>query len=375
MGGGGRGRTSQKPLMERVSVDPPFTVSDLKQAIPPHCFKRSVIRSSYYIVHDAIIAYIFYFLADKYIPILPAPLAYLAWPLYWFCQASILTGLWVIGHECGHHAFSDYQWVDDTVGFILHSFLMTPYFSWKYSHRNHHANTNSLDNDEVYIPKSKAKVALYYKVLNHPPGRLLIMFITFTLGFPLYLFTNISGKKYERFANHFDPMSPIFKERERFQVLLSDLGLLAVLYGVKLAVAAKGAAWVTCIYGIPVLGVFIFFDIITYLHHTHLSLPHYDSSEWNWLRGALSTIDRDFGFLNSVLHDVTHTHVMHHLFSYIPHYHAKEARDAINTVLGDFYKIDRTPILKAMWREAKECIFIEPEKGRESKGVYWYNKF
>ncbi|GJS00952.1 plastid delta12-fatty acid acetylenase [Tanacetum coccineum] len=211
---------------------------------------------------------------------LPTPLAYLAWPLYWFCQASILTGLWVIGHECGHHAFSEYQLVDDIVGFVLHSALFTPYFSWKYSHRSHHANTNSLDNDEVYIPKRKSKVMIYSKVLNNPPGRVFTLVFRLTLGFPLYLLTNVSGKKYERFANHFDPLSPIFTERERIQVVLSDLGIIGVVYALKLLVAAKGFTWVMCMYGIPVIGVHAFFVLITYLHHTHLSLPHYDSTEW-----------------------------------------------------------------------------------------------
>ncbi|KAI3742344.1 hypothetical protein L1987_60024 [Smallanthus sonchifolius] len=376
MGAGGRmsDPSEGKNILERVPVDPPFSLSDLKKTIPAHCFERSVIRSSYYVVHDLIVAYVFYFLANTYIPLLPTPLAYLAWSVYWFCQASILTGLWVIGHECGHHAFSEYQWIDDTVGFILHSALLTPYFSWKYSHRNHHANTNSLDNDEVYIPKRKSKVKIYSKILNNPPGRVFTLVFRLTLGFPLYLFTNISGKKYGRFANHFDPLSPIFTERERIHVLVSDLGLLAVLYAIKLLVAAKGAVWVACMYGVPVLGVSVFFVLITYLHHTHLSLPHYDSTEWNWIKGALSTIDRDFGFLNRVLHDVTHTHVLHHLISYIPHYHAKEARDAIIPILGEYYKIDRTPIFKAMWREAKECIYIEPDEDSEHKGVYWYHK-
>ncbi|PWA35200.1 plastid delta12-fatty acid acetylenase [Artemisia annua] len=446
MGAGGRmsdssDDQSKDALLKRVPIEPPFTLSDLKKAIPAHCFERSVIRSSYYVVHDLIVAYVFYFLANTYIPFLPTPLAYAAWPIYWFCQASILTGLWVIGHECGHHAFSEYQlvddmvgfvlhsflftpyfswkyshrnhhantnsidndevyipkpsiltglWVighecghhafseyqlvDDMVGFVLHSFLFTPYFSWKYSHRNHHANTNSIDNDEVYIPKRKSKVRWYSKILNNPPGRVFTLVFRFTLGFPLYLLTNISGKKYGRFANHFDPLSPIFTDRERVQVLISDLGLLAVFYVIKLLVAAKGVAWVTSMYLIPALGVHVFFVIITYLHHTHLSLPHYDSTEWNWIRGALSTIDRDFGFLNRVFHDVTHTHVLHHLISYIPHYHAKEARDAIKPVLGEFYKIDRTPIFKAMWREAKECIYIEPDEGSKHEGVYWYHK-
>ncbi|KAI3801397.1 hypothetical protein L1987_29502 [Smallanthus sonchifolius] len=298
-----------KDVLKRVPVDPPFSLSDLKKAIPAHCFKRSIIRSSYY-------------------------------------------------------------WVDDTVGFIVHSALFTPYFSWKYSHRSHHANTNSLDNDEVYIPKRMSKVRNYSKVLNNPPGRVFTLVFRLILGFPLYLLTNVSRKKYERFANHFDPFSPIFTERERLQVVLSDLSILAIVCALKLLVAAKGFTWVMCMYGVPVIGVHAFFVLITYLHHIHLSLPHYDSTEWKWIKGSLSTIDRDFGFLNRVFHDVTHTHVLHHLISYIPHYHAKEARDAIKPLLGDYYKIDRTPIFKAMWREAKECIYIEPDQDTEHKGVY-----
>ncbi|GJZ30477.1 plastid delta12-fatty acid acetylenase [Tanacetum coccineum] len=330
MGAGGRmsglREQAKDGILKRVPTDPPFSLSDLKKTIPAHCFERSVIRSSYYVVRDLIVTYVFYFLANTYIPLLPTPLAYLAWPLYWFCQASILTGLWVIGHECGHHAFSEYQLVDDIVGFVLHSALFTPYFSWKYSHQSHHANTNSLDNDEVYIPKRK-------------------------------------------FPTTYDPLSPIFTERERIQVVLSDLGIIGVVYVLKLLVAAKGFTWVMCMYGIPVIGVHAFFVLITYLHHTHLSLPHYDSTEWKWIKGALSTIDRDFGFLNRVFHDVTHTHVVHHLISYIPHYHAKEARDAIKPVLGDYYKIDRTSIFKAMWREAKECMYIEPDQDSEHKDL------
>ncbi|GJT04450.1 plastid delta12-fatty acid acetylenase [Tanacetum coccineum] len=337
-------------ILKRVPIDPPFSLSDLKKANPAHCFVRSVIRSSYYVVHDLIVMYVFYFLANNYIPLLPTPLACLAWPFYWFCQASILTGLWVIGHECGHHAFSEYQLVDDIVGFVLHSALFTPYFSWKYSHRSHHANTNSLDNDEVYIPKHKSKVMTYSKILNNPPGRVFTLVFRLTLRFPLYLLTNVSGKKYERFANHFDPLSPIFTERERIQVVLSDIGIIGVVYALKLLVAAKGFTWVMCMYGIPVIGVHAFFVLITYLHHTHLSFPHYDSTEWKWIKGALSTIDQDFGLLN------------------------REARDAIKPVLGDYYKIDRTHIFKAMWRKAKECIYIEPDQDSEHKGVYWYYK-
>ena len=42
----------------------------------------------------------------------------------------------------------------------------------------------------------------------------------------------------------------------------------------------------------------MFLVLITLLQHTHASLPRYVESEWEWLKGALCTIDRDYGVLN-----------------------------------------------------------------------------
>ncbi|KAJ9549759.1 hypothetical protein OSB04_022302 [Centaurea solstitialis] len=70
--------------------------------------------------------------------------------------------------------------------------------------------------------------------------------------------------------------------------------------------------------------------------------------------------------------ETANTHLIHHLFPKLPHYHAIEAREAIKPILGDYYFDDHTPILKAAWRDTKECIYVEPDD--EIKGVYWYFK-
>nr|GEV52902.1 delta(12) fatty acid desaturase DES8.11-like [Tanacetum cinerariifolium] len=67
---------------------------------------------------------------------------------------------------------------------------------------------------------------------------------------------------------------------------------------------------------------------------------------------------------------------VHHLFPAIPSYHAHEATEAIKPILGDYYKYDGTSILKAFWREMKECIFVEPDdyddEDKKKYGVYWF---
>ncbi len=73
----------------------------------------------------------------------------------------------------------------------------------------------------------------------------------------------------------------------------------------------------------PYLIVNMWLVMITLLQHTHPSLPHYNDQEWEWLRGALSTVDRSYGLLDIVFHHIADTHVCHHLFSTMPHYHAQ----------------------------------------------------
>jgi fatty acid desaturase len=87
------------------------------------------------------------------------PYAWLAfWPA-WFAYAAvtgtIATGCWVVAHECGHNAFSDNRNIQDTVGYVLHSLLLVPYFSWQRSHAVHHSRTNHLTEGETHVPYVK----------------------------------------------------------------------------------------------------------------------------------------------------------------------------------------------------------------------------
>jgi omega-6 fatty acid desaturase (delta-12 desaturase) len=79
-------------------------------------------------------------------------------------------------------------------------------------------------------------------------------------------------------------------------------------------------------------------------------VPHYRGEEWTFLRGALSTIDRDYGILNHFHHHIADTHIAHHIFSTMPHYHAQEATAVLKQVLGKYYAYDDTFFLKALYQ-------------------------
>ena len=59
--------------------------------------------------------------------------------------------------------------------------------------------------------------------------------------------------------------------------------------------------------------------------------------EWSYLRGGLSTLDRDYGVFNKIHHDIG-THVVHHLLPQIPHYNLCEATEAVKPVMGPYYR-------------------------------------
>ncbi|KAK1416417.1 hypothetical protein QVD17_32208 [Tagetes erecta] len=374
MGAGGQmnDTTTKKELLERVPIEkPPFGIADLRKAIPPHCFKRSFATAFYYLFRDLCVNFSLYYIAINYIYHLPQPFSYIAWPLYWLIQGSIMVALWVICHDCCHHTFSNHQWIDDTIGLIIHSYILTPYFAFKYSHRSHHANTSSIEKDENWVPKLK-KDTWFFEVLANPFGNILILVLTFLVGYPGYFLVNLRGRIYKGWASHYNPLGPIFNDSERAQVLVSNVGVFVVLYGLYKIGVKTGFQWLLYIYVYPwmVMGMGVL--LFTYLNHNHPSVAHYDATEWDWMRGALSTVDRDYGIFNTIFHDEPNAHVVHHLFSSIPHYHIVEATQAIKPILGKYYNYDDSSVLKTLFKFTKECLYIEED--HEKKGVYWYRK-
>lgn len=348
----------------KVSVPPKaapsFTVKDLRAAIPAHCFERSVLTSSLYVLGDLLyIGAIFY--AATYIQYLPQQLQAAAWVVYWIVQGSFMTGLWVLGHECGHQAFSPWEFVNDSVGIIIHTLLLVPYHAWKITHGKHHGNTNDMDNDEVFVPAEAHEVSSH-EVPSVVKSAVQIV-IMFTLGWPGYLLFNVAGPAKFRGESHFNPFSKLFSDRQRFAVFITDVVFGVVCYGLYRAVQTWGASAVLAYYGIPYLVNNFWLVLITYLQHTDVNVPHFAGKDWNWLRGALCTVDRDFGILNIIFHHISDTHVCHHLFSKIPHYHAQEATAALRPVLGKYHLKDDTPIAVALWRAFRNCLYVDRADG------------
>lgn len=337
------------------------------------------------------------------------------WVFYVIVQGAIMTGLWVLGHECGHKGFSASATVANAVGVIVHSFLLVPYFSWQTSHRKHHSHTGDMELDEVHLPEhinalvpsasygylhndkyaeqeSQARAGkpvngagswiqntgTFLKEVNGTLQQYNFVFRTIsfvlitTVGWFLYLVMNASGRRYAKTGvlppNHFVPSSPIFTASDRVGVIVSNVVLSAYLYAFYLIAAKWSFGFFALTYIAPYFVVNYWLVVITLLQHTHTGLPHYSTASWTYLRGALATVDRDFGaFYNFTLHNINDTHVVHHLFSTIPHYHAMEATRAVQKLLDGYYiKTDTEAqsfgVLKSLWTSLRECNFVAEDE-------------
>lgn len=371
-----------KDILGRDQVflpDPaPFSVSDVRNSIPKHCFERSFLKSSLYLIANLVIVGFLWLVADKYVGMssLPkwAPLVF--WPLWWYLQGVFMTGLWVIGHECGHQSYSTSQVANDTVGLIVHSCLLVPYHAWKRSHSLHHGNCCSMEQDTVFLPATRTQTKndkFTQTMLGFAPLRLVYIVVFFLiLGWPLHLLIHATGARHGKsgWINHFNPYCDLFTPRQAAGVMISDIALASVCYGLYNLTQAWGFDYMLKMYFIPYLLTNCWLVTITNLQHTDTHVPHYRGKAWNWLRGALATVDRDFGwFHNIAMHHIVDSHVAHHLFHTMPHYKAIVATKALKEFLGPYYKHDDTPVVKALWRSWTNCRFVEDEGG-----VLFYKK-
>lgn len=386
---------------------PDFTINDLRNAIPKHCFERSTLRGLGYLARDILSLAVTFFIFNKYVTpeYIPSKITRtVLWGLYTFIQGLFATGIWVLAHECGHQAFSPSKNINDITGWICHSALLVPYFSWKISHRKHHKGTGNIEKDMVFVPKTREQYASRVGKLVHeidelaeetPISTMLHSLAQQLVGWPLYLFANVTGHNFHELhpegrgigkkngfgtgVNHFNPQSPLFDSRDAGLIILSDVGIALTVLILVLLSKTYGFSNMAVWYFVPYLWVNNWLVAITFLQHTDPSLPHYDGTSWNFVRGAASTIDREFGFIGRQLfHGIIETHVLHHYVSMIPFYHADEATEAIKPVMGRHYRSNTEggPIgfLKSLWTTARWCQWVEPSKDAvgEGKGVYFY---
>lgn len=74
----------------------------------------------------------------------------------WFISALMVgilafasVRLYVLQHDCGHHALFARKWMNEAAGYLLSVFSLTPFRVMQYNHNQHHAYLGNLDHRET----------------------------------------------------------------------------------------------------------------------------------------------------------------------------------------------------------------------------------
>ena len=354
------------------------TRASVLSSIPEECFVKDTGRSLAYAAVSTAMT-----VGCGLIAAATLPLSWSYWPA-WLAYAAvngtIATGCWVIAHECGHNAFSDNRFIQDAVGYALHSVLLVPYFSWQRSHAVHHSRTNHLTEGETHVPyvKGEIKGDLNLKAketMGEGPFVILQLVTHLIFGWPAYLLTGATGGSARGVTNHFLPnvntgSLELFPGSWKKKVYLSDVGVFAFVGVLAAWIAKCGWAPFVALYLGPYLFVNFWLVLYTWLQHTDVDVQHLAADEWSYIKGAFLTIDRPYGPVFDFLHHrIGSTHVAHHVECAIPHYKALKATEALKTKYPDYYLYDPTPIWKALVRVASKCVAVE--KRGEGRGAMW----
>jgi len=354
----------------------------------------SLQASCAYLLRDLLYAAVTALLTAAAAPYVPTVLLF---PVYSAVQGTVLAGIWVLGHECGHGTFAPTRLGNDAFGFVLHSALLVPFWSWRFSHRKHHKFTNHLVLGETHVP------SLLGEAVSGDAFPILRIFVMM-LGFPFYLTGLVTGSRTQsvRFpaasrrvccaARASPPRANTSRTREQIpdareqipqdlktpmdkrgrkdhlhsasQAMPNDwkieLGTVGCMVTMACLIAASRAGYSVCFwYFGPYLVVNAWLVLYTWLHHTHPDVPHYGADEFSRLKGALATIDRPYPWLIDHLHHhIGTTHVCHHICSLVPHYRAEECTERLRPLLGDLYLWDPRPIRVALYEVARECNHV-----------------
>ena len=264
-------------------------------------------------------------------------------------SAGLLVRLFLIQHDCGHHAFFANRSVNDWIGRAISVLTLTPYDYWRRTHALHHATSGNLgrrgigDVDTLTVAEYRARTPrgrLRYRIYRHP-------IVMFGVG-PAYLFL----------LQHRLPMGMM---REGWRPWLSTIGTtVAFAIGAGALIGAIGVKAFLLVH-VPIFligaaaGVWLF-----YVQH-QFEETYWESGEnWNVREAALhgsSHYD-----LPPILRWFTANigvHHVHHLCSRIPYYRLQDVlRDVPE--LRDVSHLRLWPSLKCarlvLWDEASRRL-------------------
>jgi len=319
------------------------TLSQITGSIPKEAYEKNEAKALKSLVVTLIangLAMYFLYLSPFYLL-----------PLAWVFAGTAATGLFVIGHDCGHRSFMKSIFWNDVIGTLTMAPLLYPFHAWRIQHNVHHGNTNKLHVDTAWQPVM---------------GKDYLASPTFMKGIqrvirstPLYFVGTIGHWFYEHFN------LSIFKDNDREKVKSSTaiLTYFCLIFFPLLFTMTGGLWGIAKFWLVPWLGFHFWMATFTLFHHTAPHIPFVEESKWHDATAALQhTVHVHYpAWVDFLCHDIS-VHVPHHVSSAIPHYNLRMAYDSLKKNWGPYLQeTNFNPQL--VWHVLTQCNIHDDETG------------
>jgi len=252
----------------------------------------------------------------------------------WVIYGWVLVGLFVLGHDCGHHLFSRRRWVNTLVGHLCLSPLANGYHAWRLTHDHHHAYTQLRGQDVDWASFLVTREELASPTLKWPVVTRLGSALPFGVFFWIWWNSLVRGVAIHRL------LAPSVWEREKHRLRMSGAVVAATV------IAIYGGLWFTTgfwgmlkYHGIPAIIAMATGWVIIAIQHANEEGLLYEPEGWTPAKGqVVSTFDTRFPRWLEVLWCSINFHIPHHVATGIPWYHLERAGRALRAAYPRYYQ-------------------------------------
>jgi omega-6 fatty acid desaturase (delta-12 desaturase) len=263
----------------------------------------------------------------------------------WVLTGFALVGLFTIGHDAGHEAFSKSHAVNNVVGHLCMFPLVNSYAVWVITHDHHHAHTQLRGHEVDWAAHLQTREELAQTSWKENP----ILRLGYAIPFGVFFWILWNTVRRSASVSVFLPERQYQNEKLRLAFSNAFMILGAVLiYGGLLWV---GGLWTMVkYYGMAAFVATWVGALVVTLQHANQDTLYFDKQSWTPIRGQMvSTFDIRFSRILSWMWCHIDIHIPHHIAPRIPWYRLPEARLAILKAHPDLYQERRFRFRDLAW--------------------------
>jgi omega-6 fatty acid desaturase (delta-12 desaturase) len=324
------------------------------RVIPPEAYDNPTWKGLAYFARDVVL----YALCVAGLLLVSHPLAVLG---LWFVTGLVMTGLFVIGHDCAHQALFKSRRLNDLIGRLSMLPSWHVYEGWVLGHnRVHHQFTVREGYDFVWHPYTPAQYAAM-----SPLARLRHRIEWSWIGAGAYYLREVwwhkmmVGKPPARFAN------AIRKDRLLVCGAVTLAATALVVAELSGGGTVAGAAWLVArVLVVPFLIFNFAIGSLVHVHHVQPDIRWWKRRDWTKFAAQVegTTVLRVSKLLDLFFHQIM-IHVPHHVDVRIPMYNLEMAAEAIAKAFPETMH-DEPLRFRDFVRNTRQCKLYDFDAGR-----------